>query len=275
MFSSTVSSKTSEGKTKAMEAVAKVPLMARGKYAIIFILLLSLIAALGFIDFENPSYFYIGVEVFALMIGIIHVWQMGKRFGWRNIYSFNQKITYTLLILFLAMLVQGLIVFLCKPLHEFWLLFPTSLLFFLFPLLAISSFDFAINIPAPVYKKWRYPENMIMPDMDMIDFSNSHIVTFELRKNINDPGNTFMKFKAPQDRITFGDLFYLYMFEYNEKNRESPIQFMDHLNKPYEWLFYIKPQKWWQSRIYIDHSLTVRENKIKENFIIVSERIRS
>lgn len=274
MFESHAQSKASEGKSKAISEVAKVSASARGKYATIFILFLSLTAALGFLKFDYPSKFYIAIEVFALLLGIIHVWQMGKRFGWRNIHSFNQKLGFTLLILIFAMVAQGIIVYFCKPIADFWLLFPTSLLFFLFPLLAISCFDFAVDIPAPIYKKWKYPENMIMPDMDMIDFSNSHIVTFELRKNINDAGNTFMKFKAPQDRLTFGDLFYLYMFEYNEKHRESPIQFLNSLQQPYEWLFFIKPQKWYQSKIYIDPSLTVRENKIKENFIIVSERVK-
>ena len=153
------------------------------------------------------------------------------------------------------------------------MIFPSSLLFFLFPLLAISTFDFAMQIPKPIYKKWIYPSNMILPDPDTIDFSNSYIVTYELRKNPNDPGNTFMKFKAPQDRLTFGDLFYLYMSEYNEKYRESQIKYMNENHQPYEWLFFIKPQKLWHSKIYIDPSLTVRENKIKENIIIVSNRV--
>jgi hypothetical protein len=155
----------------------------------------------------------------------------------------------------------------------FWYIFPTSLLLFMFPLLTISTFDFAVIIPTPIYKKWKYPENIIMPDPDSIDFSNSHIVTFELKKSLRDKGNTFMKFKAPQDRLSFGELFLFCMTEYNERNRENPIEYLDDLHKPFEWLFHIKPQKWWQSKVYIDPSLTVRENKIRENIIIVSERV--
>ncbi len=220
-----------------------------------------------------PSYFYIGIQAYAIIIGIIHVWQMGKRFGWRNQESLTEKLILSVCILLVAMLVQASIIYLIKDVRGFYYLFPTSLLFFLYPLLAISVFDFAINIPVAIYKTWKYPENMNMPDMDLIDFSNSYIVTFELKKNARNPVSTTMKFKAPQDRLTFGDLFYFYMFEYNEKNRESQIQYLDDYNRAFEWMFYVKPAKWWQSKRYIDHSLTVRENKIKENFVIVSERV--
>ncbi|MBL0341120.1 MAG: hypothetical protein IPP71_09450 [Bacteroidetes bacterium] len=252
----------------------KISSKARVKYSILLILILVLPFLLGFLKFATLPYFYISLQVYCVIIGIIHVVQMGRLFGWRNVESFYQKMNMSLSILILAILVSGLIVYFCPPITAFWMIFPSSLLFFLFPLLAISTFDYAVKVPPPIYKKWRYPENMILPDPDSIDFSNSHIVTFELKKNVRDSGNTFMKFKAPQDRLTFGDLFYLYMTEYNEKNRESPIQYMNENQQSYEWLFHIKPQKWFQSKIYIDPSLTVRENKIRENFIIISERIK-
>ncbi|HMT28087.1 MAG TPA: TssN family type VI secretion system protein [Bacteroidia bacterium] len=273
MLDSILQSKAGEGKAKALSGAKKVSTLIRVKYAIVFILLLSIPFAFGFLKIDTLPYFYICMQAYALLIGIIHLWQMGKRFDWRNVDSFYQKMNLSLTILILAIITGGVVVYFCPPINVYWMIFPSSLLFFLFPLLAISTFDFAIRIPDPLYKKWRYPENMILPDPDTIDFSNSHIVTFELKKNARDTGNTFMKFKAPQDRLTFGDLFYLYMTEYNEKNRESQIQYMNDSQHPYEWLFYIKPQKWWQSKIYIDPSLTVRENKIRENFIIISKRV--
>jgi hypothetical protein len=61
--------------------------------------------------------------------------------------------------------------------------------------------------------------------------------------------------------------------EYNEKNREKPVQYLNDNQQSYQWLFHVKPQRWWQSRRYIDPSLTIRENKINENFVIVSERV--
>ena len=108
--------------------------------------------------------------------------------------------------------------------------------------------------------------------MDSIDFNNSYVLTFKLKKNMDDFEYTLIKFKSPLDRLTFGDLFYLYVDEYNEKHRDYPIQYLNKLNQPHEWIFYIKPSKWWQSKKYIDPSLTIRENKIGENFVIVSER---
>lgn len=274
MLNSLAESKASEGKAGATSYATKIAAKTQVKYAIVFVLLLAISAALGFLNFEVPTYFFWCVQVYAMLIGIIHVWQMGKRFNWRNHDSFNQRMTLSIIILVCAMIVQSVIVYFCPPVNDFWLIFPSSLLPFLFPLLAIATYEYAISIPKPNYKKWRYPENMNMPDMDMIDFSNSHIITFHLRKNPKDISQTHMKFKAPLDRITFGDFFYLCMFvEYNDKNREKPVQYLNDAQQSYQWLFHIKPQRWWQSRRYIDPSLTIRENKINENFVIVSERV--
>ena len=82
-----------------------------------------------------------------------------------------------------------------------------------------------------------------------------------------------MKFKAPLNSINFGDLLYMYLYEYNDRNRESPIEYMDSAQNRYEWLFYVKPKHWWNSKKMIDPSLTVRENKIKENVVIVPYRV--
>ena len=128
-------------------------------------------------------------------------------------------------------------------------------------------------IPPEEYKKWFYPQKMEIPDMDKIDFINSYVLTFEVYKKDNERLPTFMKFKAPINTITFGELFYMYIFEYNDRNRESQIEFMDISQNRYAWLFYVKPKHWWNSKQMIDPSLTVRENKIRENVVIVPYRV--
>ncbi len=274
MLNSLAQSSASQGKAAATARVNKIAAKTQVKYAIVFVLLLAAIAALGFFDFDVPMYFFYSVQAYALLMGILHLWQMGKRFGWRNQYSFYQKLNLTVIILLISMIIQGIILYFCPPLKNLFVSFPFSLLLFIFPLLAVSTYEYAIAIPKTIYKTWRYPENMHMPDMDMIDFSNSHIISFLLRKNPKDITQSVMKFKAPLDRLTFGEFFYLCMFvEYNEKNRENPVQYMNDSQQSYQWLFYVKPQRWWQSRRYIDPSLTIRENKIIENFVIVSERV--
>jgi hypothetical protein len=274
MLNSIVQSQVSQGKAAATSRVNKIAAKTQVKYATVFVLLLAAIAAFGFFDFEVHMYFFYCVQVYALLMGILHLWQMGKRFGWRNQYSFYQKLNLSVIVLLVAMAMQAIIIYFCKPMHDLFIIFPFSLLLFLFPLLAVSTYEYAIAIPKTIYKTWRYPENMNMPDMDRIDFSNSYIVSFLLRKNPKDISQSVMKFKAPLDRITFGEFFYLCMFvEYNEKNREKPVQYLNDNQQSYQWLFHVKPQRWWPSRRYIDPSLTIRENKINENFVIVSERV--
>ena len=277
MLESLAQSKINEGKSSARAAgssgIQKVAGKILFKYILIFSILLALPAALSWVLFDQRPAFYIGVQVYAVLIGILHVWQMGVRFGWRNINSFNQKMNLSLGILLSGMILQAIVIFFCERMSGFWYIFPSSLMLFLFPMLTISTFDFAVNIPPAIFKKWRYQENIIPPES--LDFSTSQIIiiTFELRKSVRDRDNTSIKFKAPQDRLSFGELFLFYMTEYNERNRENSIQYLDETLRPYDWHFYIKPSKWWQSRDYIDPSLTIRENKILENMTIISERV--
>ena len=173
--------------------------------------------------------------------------------------------------LFRSLLSTAVIYF--SPLKPFFLLFPTACLVFTFPILFQSIFDFAMAVPAVEYKKWYYPQKVEIPDLDKVDFTNSYVLTLEVRKKDNERMPTFMKFKAPLNNINFGDMFFLYLYEYNEAHREGPIEYMDANQKIYGWLFYIKPKHWWNSKRVLDPSLTIRENKIKENGVIVPERV--
>ena len=272
MLRSLFQSKANAAKNQALGNVQQAAAKTYGKYAIIFSLVLALFAAFSFLRPDDILYFYIGFQAYALVVGIVHWAMMGKKFGWKNRYSFIEKIEMSLLILLLSMIVTGVVVY-CSPLQPFFILMPTALLLFVFPMLTVSVFDFAMAIPAEEYKKWLYPEKVEIPDMDKIDFANSYVLTFEVYKKDNERLPTFMKFKAPVSTISFGDLFFMYLYEYNEANRESRIDYMDAAQQRYSWLFYVKPKHWWEAKRMVDPSLTVRENKIKENGIIVPFRV--
>jgi hypothetical protein len=279
MLQSTLQSAQSQAKAKAFAGIQKISMKQRVKYSLVYILLFSLPAFL----FTAPSWFnkdfgidnrwfYILMQVFVLTAGCVHVYMMGKKFGWTNQYSLNQKLILTCTIILTTMVLQFIIIFFSKYYSALAFLFPTCMFIFLFPLLGITTFDYLISSPSPIYKVWKYPINLQMPDLDMVDFSNAYIVTFELKKKITDDKMTVMKFKAPPDKLAFGDLFYLYMYEYNEKNRDSMIEFVNQQQRHYDWQFYIKPKGFWSNKKYIDSALTVRENKIAENNLIVAER---
>jgi len=272
VIKSSVFSQANKVRSATNKNVRQVAAKTQFKYALVFCIILVLPAGILYLNKVIPTHIFWGMQIFALLIGFIHVWQMGKRFGWRNQYSFIQKLMLSLIIVAVVMLVQSIVVWFCHPVKDLFLLFPTASLPFLFPLFAFSVYDYSVAVPAPVYKTWIYNSSIKLPDMDSIDFNNSYVLTFKLKKNMDDFEYTLIKFKSPLDRLTFGDLFYLYVDEYNEKHRDYPIQYLNKLNQPHEWIFYIKPSKWWQSKKYIDPSLTIRENKIGENFVIVSER---
>ena len=271
MLRSLFQSKTSAAKSQAFAGAQQVVKKTYFKYVFVFSFLLALYAAFCFFNIHNILYFFIGFQVYAMILGIIHMWQMGRRFGWRNSFSFFEKLETTLLILVFSMIMTGAIAWF-SDLKPFFILLPTAILFFSFPMFTISIFDFAMAIPPEEYKKWFYPEKEI-PDPDNIDFTNSYVLNYEVYKSDNERLPTYIKWRAPLNNITFGDLFYMYLYEYNERNRESPIEYMDKAQKRYGWLFYMKPKHWWSSKKMIDPSLTVRENKIKENRIIVPYRI--
>ncbi len=272
MLRSLFQSKVSAAKSKAIGNVQKAIPKKYMWYVIIFSAVLSIPFAISFLRPDDNLYFYIGIQIFILIAGIIHVMLMGIKFGWKNSYSFWEKLELSLLIFIMSYILSAAVMYF-SPLRPFFLLFPSAALIFIFPMLFQSIFDYAMAIPAAEYKKWFYPQKVEMPDLDKVDFTNSYVLTLEVRKKDNERTPTLMKFKAPLNNINFGDMFFLYLYEYNEAHREGPIEYMDINQKNYGWLFYIKPQHWWNSKRIIDPSLTVRENKIKENGIIVPDRI--
>lgn len=273
MLRSLLQSKVNAQKDLAIGKVENASSKALIKYVLLFSLLISLYTLFSLLDPPNILFFYVGFSFYSLIIGIINILIMGKRFGWKNKFSFFEKLETTLLLILISYILSIVILYFLSPIEHLSFVFPTGVLWILFPLLAISVFDFSMAIPSEEYKKWVYPLKMEIPDLDKIDFANSYVLTFEVHKKDNERLPTFMKFKAPLSSINFGDLFYMYLYEYNDRNRESPIEYMDSSQKLYSWLFYVKPKRWWNSKLMIDPSLTVRENKIKENVVIVPYRV--
>ena len=54
----------------------------------------------------------------------------------------------------------------------------------------------------------------------------------------------------------------------------APIKYADDEVIAHEWWFRVKP-KWYQFQRILDPELSVRENKVKENTIIICERIEN
>jgi len=146
------------------------------------------------------------------------------------------------------------------------------MLAFFVPVSLFYTFQAAYNIPDPVFASWIYPVHQIdMPD----ERPNEKLVViaFEIAKKESSELKTNFRAKGPEN-MRLGDLYYHFINDYNELHSETTIDFADKHHESYEWWFRLKP-KWYQSNKILDPELTVKENKIKENSVIICERFEA
>jgi Type VI secretion system, TssN len=147
----------------------------------------------------------------------------------------------------------------------------TCMLAFFVPISLFYTFQAATNIPDPVFSSWIYPlhEQIDLPD----ERPNEKLVViaFEIAKKASSELKTNFRAKGPET-MKLGDLYYHFINDYNELHSETTIDFADGQNESYEWWFRLKPKLFQANRI-LDPELTVRENKIKENSVIICERL--
>ncbi len=250
--------------------------MSISKPLIVIILLFGSIISLpslgAWFHLYNGSLWYFYAQLFSLVLGFVFPSIMKNKLALVGPNLNKEKVLVTFCVVAFSFFLSSIILYF-SPCKSFWLIWPTQSISFLFPLLMLLTVETAITIPKEEFKTWLFPARMEMPDIDKLDFTNSLVLTFHVQKKDNDRLPTVMKFKAPQTNINFGDLFYMYISEYNDANRESPIEYIDPTQNRYEWIFYIKPKYWWNQKKVIDPSLTVRENNMKENMVIVPYRV--
>lgn len=97
------------------------------------------------------------------------------------------------------------------------------------------------------------------------------VIGFEIAKKNTDGKKTYFRARAPEG-IGLGELFYHFINDYNELHSETPIQYINHQNEPYEWWFRIKP-KWYNGQRILHPNQTMTTNAIRENSVIICERI--
>lgn len=183
--------------------------------------------------------------------------------------QFLAEILYAFSILFLCVTIFSALQYFIKK--SDFLFFPVllSLLFFLIPVLVLYTFNAAYEIPKPVYDAWQYPVgvNKDIPDED--EREHLYVIGFEIAKKPSDVRRTYFRAKAPEN-MQVGDLFYFFINDYNEQYSETPIEYTGE-NEVHHWYFRKKP-KWYQSSRILKWDRSVRENKIKENSVIICER---
>jgi hypothetical protein len=238
-------------------------------YAVVVIALLALIGALGFwiVDYRDA---YPMAMVSFLVLGILHVYLLSQWFDSLFDNRSARAIGFTLLVtLFSALVIILLYHKLAQDLTK-GVGMATALVGFLFPVFVARVYQNYLEIPLKEYKKWYYPIGQPLPDMDLLDLSRVLVIQFEFTKKAQEPAFTNFRAKAP-NAMLFGELFFIFLNDYNDRNPGSPIEYLLPDGAPYGWLFY-KKTPWYKRRVYMDPDLTFQANGIVDNETIVAIR---
>lgn len=230
----------------------------------------ALLAALpGLVS--SPGLFFIFFQTYFLLLGIWHVRAMRSHWQWTG----GQGTVGTELLFTLIVAVFGCIGFflLYRYLNKDGLqyIMAASILFFFIPYFVYHTFKKAMEIPPKLLKQWVYPVHKEVGEPNEEDMINLSVIAFEFRKQLNTPYYTNFRARAPKD-MQFGQLFYYFINDYNERHPQGKIQFVNGSGEPFGWVFYKKPR--WYSLFprYIDAEETTFSNRIKENDIIICSR---
>ena len=173
-------------------------------------------------------------------------------------------------VLFTIMVFSALVYFLKDKNFMFYPMLMSALFFFV-PFLFVHTFNAAYKIPQSVFTTWQYPIGKPIDPPDEQEGERLLVIGFEIGKKTTDAKKTYFRARAPEG-IKLGELFYHFINDYNELQSETPIQFIDHTNAPFEWWYRVKP-KWYQMNRLLDPFVTIRDNGIRENSVIICERI--
>jgi len=220
---------------------------------------------------DSPLNSFIGIQFVFLLLGLIHLYILNTFFPElsNEDSNFFGGFLFTLAVMCIGFIAFSNVVNTFRPAFSFT--FLGSGLFFLIPFLIKKLYDFAINIPVPIYKKWLYPLNPNFKDPTQNELTNPAVISFEFQKKHEDDDITNFRIKAPEN-MEFGKLFYFFINDYNTRHPEDTIEFLDEqTQQPYEWIFYFKPN-WLGNLNHIDFSKTVLNNTIRENSVIVCQR---
>lgn len=210
-----------------------------------------------------------------LLFGIIHVIFFHKKYFYSNKNDhgkvFMGEILFALsLILFTVVIFSTLQYFLKDKNFLFYPMLLSMLCFFI-PILFVYTFESAYKIPVPVFTTWQYPihEPIDLPDEKINE--KLVVIAFEIAKQSSEYVKTNFRAKGPEAML-LGDLYYHFVNDYNELHSETPIEYTDEYHNPQEWWFRAKP-KWYQPNRILNPELTIKDNHIKEDTIIICERI--
>lgn len=209
-------------------------------------------------------------QTFILFIGILHVTLAPPTLPWYGTQPFRMQMVFIVCILFFSYFLNNLSFSFQE--NQFSPVWHISLLWFLIPVLLKKSADELINVPDRIYKFWYYPVNHSYEDPSEKELENPVIISLIFRKNEKSKDMTTFRVKAPVG-MQFGQLFYYFINDYNDRHPEGTISYMSENNEPCGWIFRKVTGGLFGSRVVIDPEGSVYSNEIKENDQLFCNRI--
>ncbi|MFN0030916.1 MAG: TssN family type VI secretion system protein [Flavobacteriales bacterium] len=246
------------------------------KYSLLMLVVFALFAIYIFMNDNMAFSNYLLLQGVSILVGGVHCYVMFIVFKWSSRDSFWTEMWFTTFIASLAATVFILVAtFIMSPDEQaansvvVW--YSTAFIAFIIPYLVLKSFDYMWNLPPHMYKLWHYPIGAEVPDALEYDLADHmKIIAIELEP---EPGAEAKnnKVKAPE-RMELGHYFMSFIEQYNLRNPEQPITVQDENKMPNGWLFTLKT-KWYKKSRVFDPEMTFNDNNIKENDVILAERV--
>jgi hypothetical protein len=139
------------------------------------------------------------------------------------------------------------------------------------PFLFTRSVQYYLAIPLKIFKTWKYPLTEKILDPTDSELAIPVVISFEFQKRVDEPGITNFRAKAPRD-MQFGRLFYFFINDYNDRHPEGMIEVASPDKSAFSWVFFHKA-KWFNKTRFIDPDESILSNQIKENSVVVCQRV--
>jgi hypothetical protein len=222
----------------------------------------------------SPSANLLIFQAYFLLLGVIHLWFMYNKLKLTS--EEHDFVSELLLSIIVGCLGAAVFLLIYRRFNNRGFEFEMigSVLFFLIPLFFVESFRNAVAIPPKVRRQWFYPVDLDIEEPEDSKLKNLIVISFEFLKDPEDNTITNFRAKAPME-MEFGELFYYFINDYNERNRNSKIRSTNDRGEPFGWIFFKRNKSFSFLTNYIDAEATIKINKIKENDVIICQRVKN
>ena len=231
---------------------------------VMMVTLLCLSASIALTSLPLSLSFWV-LAGYSVVIGVVHVVVLYRQQKWARPALFLRELLLTLIITLAGITSFAFAMTKLRP-ELSPVALSWSLTFFILPFLLHKALYLWKDIPPPIFSTWQYPVGKPVPELV---FQQTIPVQFDFSKSPQQDEKTVFTVVAPSGTL-FGDLFHLFVIDYNQQFADTPIQ---EVGPPYEWIFYINPQRWWQKRKLINPELNVAQNNIQANEIVSAVRV--